>query len=190
MAQPSTTARMATLLHHVGPKHSTRTQGSGTILDICTAHATAGATETDTAAPIKPSRPPRLLTTTQLKSFIQTGFVSVSVLDDLGADWMKSFYDRCRQHAQSGSRESVFRQLSNEVDDLLHAPSVAGGLVSLLGPDYLLVPGEFANDGLKLHQARPPGHDQGFHRDGTDHVGHGIDHRPCLRIGMAETMHR
>ena len=148
-------------------------------------HASAAATCMRTAD--SRSRPRKLLTSEQLQSFIHTGFVSVSVLDDLGADWVASFYDRCRQHALSRSEAPLFRKLSVEVNQLLDCPVVAGGLASLLGPDYLLLPGEFANDGLKLHQARPPGSDQGFHRDGTDHgptQSTVRDHRPAHLIPM------
>ena len=161
----SSSARLRTLTNHMkakfAPVHVSSTTGGAS------AGVDADGTENNgNATPM----PRRMLTTAQLQSFIQKGFVSVNVRDDLGVDWIASFYDRCRQHAQSQSKVPLFRQLSAEVNELLDCPSVAGGLVSLLGPDYLIAPGEFVNDGLKLHQARPPGHDQGFHRDGTDHV--------------------
>jgi hypothetical protein len=39
------------------------------------------------------------------------------------------------------------------VNALLGCAAVSGALASLLGDDYLLAAGEFANDGLKLHAA-------------------------------------
>jgi hypothetical protein len=40
-----------------------------------------------------------------------------------------------------------------QVNALLGCAAVSGALASLLGDDYLLAAGEFANDGLKLHAA-------------------------------------
>ena len=155
MAPSPSSTRVRLLSDHLGPMYTERPAAA-----VC-ASASAAAD----------SRPPSTtpLTEVQLQSFVQTGFVSVSVLDDLGPDWVARFYERCVAHEGSQSSQPLFQVLSDEVNELLNCPAMVGGLTSLLGPDYLLAPGEFANDGLKLHRARPPGRDQGFHRDGTDH---------------------
>ena len=147
---PSSSARVRLLSDHLGPRQA--------------AEQPVAAADT---ADSRPTGTP--LTEAELQHFVQSGFVSVSVLGDLGPEWVASFYERCVAHAGSQSRQPLFQELSAAVNELLNCPTMVGGLTSLLGPDYLLAPGEFANDGLKLHRARPPGRDQGFHRDGTDH---------------------
>ena len=90
------------------------------------------------------------------------GFLSLSVVEDVGPEWVAALHDRCAEHSRARRKTSLFHEISAEISELLACPTVAGALRSLLGGDYLLAAGEFANDGLKLHSARPS--DQGFHK--------------------------
>ena len=90
------------------------------------------------------------------------GFLSLSVVEDLGPEWVAALHDRCAEHRRARLKTSLFHECSDQIRELLACPTVAGALRSLLGGDYLLAAGEFANDGLKLHSARSS--DQGFHK--------------------------
>ena len=90
------------------------------------------------------------------------GFLSLSVVEDVGPEWVAALHDRCAEHSRARLKTSLFHECSDQIRELLACPTVAGALRSLLGGDYLLAAGEFANDGLKLHSARSS--DQSFHK--------------------------
>jgi hypothetical protein len=137
--------------------------------------------------------PPKLLTVAQLQSFIRDGYLALSIVDDMGSEWVESLYAKCVEHGTGTTRDPerppLFATVSSEISELLACPTMTGALTSLLGGDYLLAAGEFANDGLKLHGSRRS--EQGFHKDGTDHgptQSTVRDHRPAHLIPMLYPM--
>lgn len=84
----------------------------------------------------------KLLPPAQIREFLAQGFVTLSVLSDLPESWVAEFAARCAEHGEGdGSEADLFKQITPQVNQLLSCPTVAGGLTSLLGRDYLLAAG-------------------------------------------------
>ena len=113
-----------------------------------------------------------LLTEAAVKSFIVDGFLVLQPEDVPGGreHFASSFYAKARSisgpeavgDATRSRDETLWAELTPEVNAILGAPTTQGALTSLLGPDFLGPPG---NSLMHVSQTS----DQTFHRDGTDH---------------------
>ena len=113
------------------------------------------------------------LSTLQLTSFIRDGFLLLPTVDELPAGFCDRFYDKAYE-LRDAPRDELWGSLTDEVNAVLAGPTCRGALTSLLGPDFLMPPGN-----SHMHVSFQG--DQGFHKDGTDHgptQGTVRDHRP------------
>lgn len=124
------------------------------------------------AAPQPSATPVELLTEDAVKGFITDGFLVLQPEDVPGGreQFASSFLAKARSisgpeavgDATRSRDETLWAELTPEINAVLGAPSTQGALTSLLGPDYIGPPGNSL-----MHVSQPS--DQTFHRDGTDH---------------------
>ena len=115
------------------------------------------------APPTTPVAPDCLLTESQLKMWIATGYLVLQV-DDVPGGFHEQLYARaCELHSAKTTpnmRQQFGAELAADSDAVLSSAKTRGALTSLLGPDFA---GNAWNGGVLAADNR----DQGFHRDNT-----------------------
>jgi hypothetical protein len=86
--------------------------------------------------------PPRLLSDSQVQSFVESGFLALQI-DERDAAWHTNFAQRCAEWTFQGTdTPGVGRHSTHvpELSELCALPTVSGALCSLLGEDYIMYP--------------------------------------------------
>jgi hypothetical protein len=110
------------------------------------------------------NEPLNLLNDAQMQEFIGQGFLTLG-LDDLGPNFHEYIYERAK--AEFGPENNGLRGTGGsteripELVTMVNSPTVAGALVSLLGPEY--AHGHLGVTGCALHVSTTE--DQIFHKD-------------------------
>ena len=107
-----------------------------------------------------------LLSDRQMRSFIAAGFLTLRT-PELTASFHAALYERASRVFGPGSPRgivvtNVAVAITAELQQLLRSPSVAGALVSLLGPGFTF--GHLGSGGCALH-CSAVGAEQVFHKD-------------------------
>ena len=123
--------------------------------------------------------PLRLLSDTQMKTFVGQGFLTLSI-DELGQDFHAMLYEKAAiefgptnngLRGTGGSTERI-----PELITMVESPTVAGALVSLLGPGY--AHGHLGASGCALHVSTTE--NQIFHKDTQRAAITGYRTRACM----------
>ena len=106
-----------------------------------------------------------LLSDRQMRSFIAAGFLTLRT-PELPASFHAALYERASRVFGPGSPRGMMTNvavgITAELQQLLRSPSVAGALVSLLGPGFTF--GHLGSGGCALH-CSAVGAEQVFHKD-------------------------
>ena len=120
--------------------------------------------EPETAPPL------RLLSDAEMEQFVAMGYISLPVAE-FGPEFHRAIHERAEElfatQLNYGNTRNIYPVLP-ELEDIMHGPTVAGALTSVLGPDYVM-------DRRKhMHNSSSQG-EQRFHKDcqrGKSLTGH------------------
>ena len=133
--------------------------GAGAAAAVPEPHA-----EPETAAPL------RLLSDAEMEQFVAMGYISLPVAE-FGPEFHRAIHERAEElfttQLNYGNTRNIYPVLP-ELEDIMHGPTVAGALTSVLGADYVM-------DRRKhMHNSSSQG-EQRFHKDcqrGKSLTGH------------------
>jgi hypothetical protein len=119
-----------------------------------------------------------------LPNLVDAGDLTQETVDEIFAT---SFaFDQKSQKVSFSNRAELFQNISTNMNKVLAAPTVHGGIESLLGPGYFMPPWNTHLHINGVGDEYAPGH-TGYHADGTDHgptQSTVRDHRPRQIFGF------